>query len=123
MTHVEYWYAFDDTEFLDRYECEEYEQQYIDMVYEIMRSYTFYDADMNILEMPCWFGTVDDAFHTLEDVVNRSIYVRRMEELSKAADKLERDALGLALNNEDFKNELGLFKWSFQEVRWEKVGD
>ena len=115
------YYAYDDTEFFDREECEAYEGHAYDIVTSISEKYSFFDKDMNIFMPPNDSPDVNDWMNFLDNA-NASSFVYREENLTDEENSFVRFEFGYCFYNEDFNNETGWFRWDDDEG-WIKMGE
>lgn len=117
------YYAYDDTEFFDREECEAYEANIYNMLTSVSKKYTFFDKDMNILMPPDDSSDVGDWMDFLDHAFNESSFVYREENLTNEENSFMRHEFGYCFHNEDFNNETGWFRWDSGEIEWVKMGE
>ena len=115
------YYAYDNTEFFNREECEMYENHTYNILINISKKYSFFDKDMNTflppkdsLDITGWINFFDNAF-------NESSIIHREENLTYEEDSFIRYEFGYCFNNEDFNNETGWFRWDKEEIEWVKM--
>lgn len=117
------YYAYDDTEFFDREECEAYENNVYNMLTIIGKKYSFFDKDMNIFLPPTDSTDIDDWMNFFDDAFNGSSIVHREENLTNEENSFMRHEFGYCFSNEDFDNETGWFRWDKDEIEWVKMDE
>lgn len=123
MRKVTSYVAYDDTEFTDRYECMEYEEEAINNLAEIDRCYVFYDKNMNPISAPSIDDSVEDWLDWVSCGCDQCTYIQRKEQLPKETEDQIRKDVGYCILNEDFDYELGMFKWDPNRDEWVKVDE
>ena len=123
MREVHVFYAYDDKEFFDREECLAYEREALLSAWEIDGAYAFFDKDMNRILAPRDTKNIDDWINWLGIVGDSCVYVRRNANLSSKTEMFYREQWGYCILNEDFNNELGLFRYDWNKDIWIKVGE
>lgn len=99
------YYAYDDTEFFDREECEAYETNVHNMLTSVSNKYTFFDKDMNILMPPDDSSDINNWMDFFDNAFNESSIVHREENLTDDENAFIRYEFGYC--DEDFNNETG----------------
>lgn len=117
------YYAYDDTEFFDREECEAYETNVHNMLTSVSNKYTFFDKDMNILMPPDDSSDINNWMDFFDNAFNESSIVHREENLTDEENSFMRYEFGYCIHNEDFNNETGWFRWDSDEIEWIKIGE
>ena len=123
MRTITRYIAYDDTEFTDRYECMEYEEEAINNLAEINRCYVFYDKNMNPIPAPSIDDEVDDWLDWICCSCDQCTYILRKEQLSREAETQLHKDVGYCILNVDFNDELGMFKWDPNKIEWIKVDE
>ena len=122
MREVSVFYSFDDREFFDRDECFTYEEKALKKFQSFNYFYTFYDKDMNIMYAPM-SKDVEEWINWLQCSAGKCSYIRRMGQLPEEVNQFIREEAGYCILNEDFNNEIGLFKYDDIQYEWIKVED
>lgn len=117
------YYAYDDTEFFDREECEMYESHVYDMLADISEKCSFFDKDMNIFLPPNNSCDINDWLNFLDDALNNSSIVYRVENFTDEEDSFIRFEFCRCFNNEEFNDETGWFRWDRDEIAWVKMDE
>lgn len=117
------YYAYDDTEFFDREECEAYEAHVYDILTIVSEKCTFFDKDMNVLMPPNDSPEINDWMDFFDNAFNKCSIVHREENLTDEENSLMRYEFGYCFNNEDFNNETGWFRWDKDEIEWVKMDE
>lgn len=120
MREVTVYYAYDDTEFYTKEECLAYESKALVWLREIANAYTFWGVDKKLIP-PKW-GSGDIVFWLdwFDYVTENAEYIRRYKNLSQQAEEFLDYTDGFFIQNRDFNNELGFFKYG--KDKWVKVG-
>lgn len=121
MREVSVFYSFDDREFFDRDECLEYEQNIFNIVKNISNKYSFFDKDRNIFMPPVNSEDIEEWIHWLSYSCETCEYIHRDDNLEYGEEQFMNDELGYCVLNEDFKNEIGWFKYDTRWNEWIKV--
>ena len=118
MTKITVYYAYDETEFYNEEECQEYEAKAFEYLYEIKDNWTLFDKDFNKLEV-----YIDkDINITLEEFSRIWDIPMQYVKINKP---LSNNAYAFILNYYGYScppNEVGLYRYNFSEVHWEKIG-
>lgn len=117
------YYAYDDTEFFDREECEAYEKRVHDRLISVSEKCTFFDKDMNIFLPPKDLPDINDWMDFFDNAFNECGIVHREENLTDEENAFIRYEFGYCFNNEDFNNETGWFRWNKDEIEWVKMDE
>ena len=117
------YYAYDDTEFFDREECEAYEGHIYDMLTSVSEKCSFFDKDMNIFMPPNDSPDINDWMNFFDNAFNECGIVHREENLTDEENSFMRYEFGYCFNNEDFNNETGWFRWDKDEIEWVKMDE
>lgn len=117
------YYAYDDTEFFDREECEAYEGHVYDMLTNVSEKCSFFDKDMNIFMPPNDSPDINDWMDFFDNAFNGSSIVHREENLTKEENSFMCYEFGYCFSNEDFNNETGWFRWDKDEIAWVKMDE
>ena len=117
MRKVEYWVAWDDSEFDTEEECREYEWSILNILRSIDRCYTFFNKD----KLPIFPPNSDD-LETWVDwlcmAVDTCTYIRIWTPLSRDAVCLINREWGYCINPEDFPAATGFFKYDTWRNAW-----
>lgn len=117
------YYAYDDTEFSDREECEKYEGHVYDILTGVSEKCSFFDKDMNIFMPPNDSPDIDDWLNFFDNAFNGCVFVHREANLTYEENSFMRFEFGYCINNEDFNNEIGWFRWDRDEITWVKMDE
>lgn len=117
------YYAYDDTEFFDRAECEAYETNVYNMLTSVSEKCSFFDKDMNIFMPPNDSSNVNDWLNFFDNAFNGSSIVHREENLTNEENSFMQCEFGYCFSNEDFSNETGWFRWDRDEIEWVKMDE
>lgn len=117
------YYAYDDTEFFDREECEAYEGHIYDMLTSVSEKCSFFDKDMNVFMPPNDSPDINDWLNFFDDAFNGSSIVHREENLTDEENSFMHYEFGYCFSNEDFNNETGWFRWDKDEIEWVKMDE
>ena len=123
MREVSVFYSFDDREFFDRDDCLEYERDMLNMIKKLNYKYSFFDKNMNIYMPPVNSEDVEDWINWFSGACDECEYIHRDENLEYGEEQFIREELGYCILNEDFKNEVGWFKYDTRRDEWVKVED
>lgn len=123
MREVSVFYSYDDREFFDREECLEYEKNALDHLKEINEKYSFFDKDMNLYCAPLESSDIDDWIHWFYNAADKCDFIHREANLNVFTEQFIRDENGFCILNEDFKNQVGWFKYDFHWNEWVKMGE
>lgn len=117
------YYAYDDTEFFDREECEAYEERVRNILISIIKKCSFFDKDMNIFLPPTGSSNINDWMNFLENAFNNSPIIHREENFTDEENTFLHYEFGYCFNNEEFNNETGWFRWDKGEIEWVKMDE
>ena len=117
------YYAYDDTEFFDREECEAYESRIYDMLTSVSEKCSFFDKDMNIFLPPKDSPNINDWLDFFDNAFNGSSIVYRDKNLTNEENSFMQYEFGYCFSNDDFNNETGWFRWDRDEVEWVKMDE
>jgi hypothetical protein len=116
------YYAYDETEFFDREECEAYENHICDMLTSVSEKCSFFDKDMNIFLPPKDSPDINDWLNFFDNTFNGSSIVYREENLTNEENSFMQYEFGYCFSNDDFNNETGWFRWDGYEG-WVKMDE
>ena len=117
------YYAYDNTEFFDREECEAYENHIYDMLTSVSEKCSFFDKDMNVFMPPNGSHDIEDWLNFFDNAFNGCVFIYREENLTNEVNSFMRFEFGYCFNNEDFNNETGWFRWDTDEIEWVKMDE
>lgn len=120
MREVITFVAYDGKEFDIKQDCLDYEFNVFQKIESYFNSHIFYDKDMD--ELKYIFPTVEKGFSCLSDAFSKCSYIRVADKINKETHDLIYYELGYVMPEDD-SEELGLFKYSFDEYKWVKVDE
>lgn len=123
MREVCVFYAYDDKEFFNREKCLAYEREALMKSKEIYDAYTFFDKNMSLIAAPIESEDMEDWANWFDVVGGKCAYVVRHANLSSETEKFYYDEWGYCILNDDFNNELGIFRYDYDKYKWVKVGE
>lgn len=117
MREVHVFYAYDDTEFFDRDECEAYEKPVFLKMQIVCASFVFFDEEMNPLQIET------DDLETMLDSFNlawgKADYVEVLQKLDDNIGTFIQDEFGFTLPCEP-----GVYKYWYDDgEEWREVGE
>lgn len=116
MREVTVYYAYDDSEFDNREECEAYEGKAFDLLTEVFNSYKFFINNQEIL---IFLNDVEAGLYTLSKAFDKCDRISVIKPISDAALRFVDSQLGYVLP----PNALGLYKYDTDEFEWVKVDE
>lgn len=116
MREVTVYYAYDDSEFDNREECEAYEGEAFDLLTEVFNSYKFFVNNQEIL---IFLNDVEAGLHALSAAFDKCDRISVTKPISDAALRLIDFQLGYVLP----PNTVGLYKYDTDEYDWVKVDE
>lgn len=123
MREVTIYCAYNDKEFFNREKCLAYEHEALIRSLEIYDAYTFFDKNNSLIPAPIESEDMEDWANWLDVVGGKCAYVVRRANLSPETEKFYYDEWGYCILNKDFNNELGTFRYDYDNVKWVKVDE
>lgn len=122
MREVTIYYAYDDTEFTDRDECIAYENRALNFLKAIDKCYSFFDKDMNRFFAPD-NDNLEDWWNWVSISADRCEYIHRWMVLPDEVNNFVHYEFGYCIENNDFEEGLGLFRYDMVWGEWRKVSN
>jgi len=122
MREIKYYVAWDDSEFETKEACMKYENDAVNKMLIFKSLYTFFDKDKNILPCPD-SKSIENLLDWAERSANECGYIYRLGRLPEDVNNFVRREIGYCISNSDFNDEIGLFKWDYDEIEWVKVDE
>lgn len=124
MREVTMYCAFDDSEFLDRDECLQYEHQAVEAMAAVNDCYDFFDKDGGRYAAPnTMCEDVEEWMNWLSDAAEHCVYVKVHHILPELSARFIDREWGYCICADDFHGETGLFKYDDFKNEWVKVGE
>lgn len=122
MREVKYYVAWDDSEFLDRDECEAYEREALRHLRTVEACYAFYDKKGDRLFAPLTSDDIEDWMDWLCMAGDSAERILVSRQLPNDTAYFVREQVGYCILPEDFGNETGDFQYDWSQNEWIKVG-
>lgn len=116
MKTVTVYYAYDDTEFFTREECEAYEGQAMYHINQWNRCCVFFDKDMNTIYLPAGMD-IEEALDWLNETLQECEYMEIVEQIPDESFKFIDEQLGYVLP----ENKIGLYMYDYDYDGWVSV--
>lgn len=117
MREVSVFYAFDDTEFFDRNECECYEERATLMIFEACEAYQFFDENGEQIEIDL-ITDLETTLFSFNMAWGKCSYIRVTKDVSSDTKNFIYTYFGFS-----FPDEMGLYRYWYNGDEWHKVDD
>ena len=122
MREVTVFYAYDDTEFFNRYDCIAYEEEALKKIKIFDSVCKFYNENKNIMFAPA-SNDIEDWIDWLQCPAGKCCYIRRYAQLPEEVNQFIRAESDYCILNEDFEGGLGLFQYDMLHYEQVKVNE
>lgn len=122
MRKVEYWVAWDDSEFMTELECLDYEREALRHLRTVEACYAFYGSEGDRMFAPLRSDDVEDWMDWLCVVGDSAQRILVSQQLPNDTADFVRRQVGYCILPEDFGNETGDFQYDWKRLEWVKVG-
>ena len=116
MREVHVFYAYDDTEFFDRDECEAYEKPVFLKMQIVCASFVFFNEEMK--PMPVETGDLETMLDSFNMVWGKADYVEVIQRLDDEMWAFIQGEFGFTLPREP-----GVYKYWYSDEEWHKVDE
>ena len=112
MKIVTTYIAFDDTEFDTEKECLEYENRAVGYIAEILRCYTFYNENMDVMVYG-WSNDIIETLECIEKMYDECECIKVHKTVSREAYEFLRNTEGIFL-----PVDVGMYTYDYSTGKW-----
>ena len=114
MREMTIYFAYDNTEFYDKYECMEYEKHVWDVINELMECYVCFDKNFNMFQPPVT-DNLEEMLDFISSTFNNCDIIHFTKNPSDEAKKFQQTEWGYVLPE---NIEFGYYKYDYHKSDW-----